>query len=307
MESAFGLDFGEYDEEALQTILISRAAKSSVKHLEEVRQGLAIGTSKTMTKQQHQAIDTEANQDIWDFPKIRGVTNAVLNLLKNTLKVDESDEEDRRLFGDLEMNDEGMSDEPLGCKGDMSLDRQALELNARPGAEVMEFFHDRNVAEAKVQPDANQLTEWDEVLDDSEIEALNRLVYELQPKLAPPEEMSVQVRRKPLLKYNAVLFFGEASGANLQARGGGGRDGAVQDIRRAMLRSLARPSLQKAPEWLLSLTRLCRVVGQSTRPWRMTSALYTGHYWHGVPCPCAELCRWSVRCNTMLSNLEWLT
>eukprot|EP00439_Symbiodinium_sp_Y106_P075043 s333_g14.t1 len=136
MESAFGLDFGEYDEEEAE------------------------------------------EEEVTDDEEI----------------VDESDEEDRRLFGDLEMDDEGMSDEPLACKGDMQSKRW-------------------------VQRDENQLTEWDEVLDDSEVEALNRLVYELQPKLAPPEEMSTQdarlrrdlVRRKPLLKYNAVLFFGESA------------------------------------------------------------------------------------------------
>ncbi|CAJ1336401.1 unnamed protein product [Effrenium voratum] len=67
--------------------------------------------------------------------------------------------------------------------------------------------------------DENQLTEWDEVLDDAEVEDLHRLVRELQPKLLQPEEVPAQelrfrkelVKGRPLIKFNAVLQFGEGA------------------------------------------------------------------------------------------------
>jgi len=107
----------------------------------------------------------------------------------------EDEEEERPMFGDLEL---------------------------RPDADG-----DSQMRESR---DENQLTEWDEVLSDGEIEELNQLVRELQPKLQAPEEIHAQdlrirremVKRRPLIKFNAVLFFGEGA----RSARGCGIDGA---------------------------------------------------------------------------------
>lgn len=107
----------------------------------------------------------------------------------------EDEEEERPMFGDLEL---------------------------RPDADG-----DSQMRESR---DENQLTEWDEVLSDEEIEELNQLVRELQPKLQAPESIHAQdlrirremVKRRPLIKFNAVLFFGEGA----RSARGCGIDGA---------------------------------------------------------------------------------
>jgi len=67
----------------------------------------------------------------------------------------------------------------------------------------------------------NGLTEWDEILDDDEIEALELCVKKLNPNYVPAAEVEfeadiiaeVKRRRNPLLKFNAILSFGEGARA----------------------------------------------------------------------------------------------
>jgi len=127
----------------------------------------------------------------------------------------EEEDEDRPMFGDLELGPD--------AGGDHEMDEER---------------------------DENQLTEWDEVLDDDEIEDLNRLVKELQPKLKAPEEVHLQemrlrkemVQRRPLIKFNAVLFFGEGA----RSARGCGIDGAG-----ALWSCPGKPRPRHIPEFII--------------------------------------------------------